>query len=157
MLVCWVGAGAGLLAGGASGWAVTSWWRDRPHIKYYRTEDGRWTAADSGGWIPGSWRFKWQAGRAVRRIEKEWGELDGDGDLPPPEELPPERSREELGFTGERPAIPFTRAHIDPRVPLSAALERRAPWWEAEHRAAYESLGFDYPSGLMTRVRELTP
>ena len=31
------------------------------------------------------------------------------------------------------------------------------PSWEAEHRAAYEAMGFDYPSGLMARVRELTP
>ena len=31
------------------------------------------------------------------------------------------------------------------------------PPWEAEHRAAYESLGFEYPSGMMERVRELTP
>ena len=64
------------------------------------------------------------------------------------EELPPERSREELGFTGPRLISPQTVELNHP------SRERRAPWWEAEQRAAYESLGLDYPSGLLARVRE---
>lgn len=70
-------------------------------------------------------------------------------------ELPPERSREELGFTGEQPAItPEARQALFIVGELGAHRERRAPWWEAEHRAAYESLGFDYPSGMIARVRD---
>lgn len=104
-----------------------------------------------------------------------WGREPGDEGygLAP---LPPERSREELGFTGEQPDIAWpwiTRLHdlarksadegttryIDDLLdsPLAAERERRPSWWEAEHRAAYESLGFDYPSGLLARVREMTP
>ena len=84
--------------------------------------------------------------------------------LPP---LPPERTWEQMtshqlplddGTRGVDSAG-IVRAHEPWRVEahLSAERERRAPWWEAEHRAAYESLGFDYPSGLMARVQELTP
>lgn len=53
------------------------------------------------------------------------------------EELPPERSAAALGFGAEQ--------------------ERRAPPWEAFQRIQYEAMGFEYPSGLMARVMELTP
>ena len=76
-----VGVGAGLLAGWIVGWAVTSWWHDRE-----RPADPPW------------W---WKPWLRFRR---------GDEDEPWPEHLeaalledrpplPPERSREELGFT----------------------------------------------------------
>ena len=79
--------------------------------------------------------------------------------------LPPERSWEEM-TTHDLPLIgavvsgPLDRGWalaVDAHALLHPERERRAPWWEAEHRAAYEAMGFDYPSGLMARVRELTP
>ena len=121
MIVFWVGAGAGLLAGWVCGWAVTSWWRDRHEAIGFGQEDD---------------------------------------ESAPPEDLPPERSREELGFTADLYEAYAADLRVGPaelEFWHDVAQERRAPWWEAEHRAAYESLGFDYPSGLMTRVRELTP
>ena len=58
---------------------------------------------------------------------------------------------EQPGFTHE----PCWNEPLSPRdLGLEATKERRAPWWEAEQRQAYEALGFDFPSGLMARVRE---
>lgn len=71
----------------------------------------------------------------------------------PLEELPPEQSAEALGFTGPPPPSPEVRHWRD----LEAKRERLASAAELEHRAAYEAMGFDFPSGLMARVRELTP
>ena len=122
MIVFWVGVGAGLLAGWVCGWAVTSWWRDRYAPLGFGQEDDE--------------------DELRAEADEEMSYFDG------PSPLPPERSREELGFTG--PIDHFLR---EPGY-LEAERERRAPWWEAEHRAAYESLGFDYPSGLMTKLTE---
>ena len=80
------------------------------------------------------------------------------------EELPPEQTWEQM-TSHQFPlvgTIVYDTQKPDFWTPQNQALlhperERRAPWWEAEHRAAYESLGFDYPSGLMARVRELAP
>ena len=95
-----------------------------------------------------------------------WPE-DWDGPL---EELPPERSREELGFTGPQPASMLAAAFLPEAIASDARMgpaerefwsdlyrphrERWAPAWEAEARSAYQALDLDYPSGLLARVRE---
>ena len=88
-----------------------------------------------------------------------WPEGWAEEELPP---LPPERTWEEM--TSHQ--LPIAEGaeesqkwllQLQRSNELSPQRERRAPWWEAEHRAAYEAMGFDYPSGLMERVRELTP
>ena len=88
-----------------------------------------------------------------RECEGCWCECGHDIDLPP------ERSWEELTVgTRGLDSVGLVREHEPWRVEahLSAGRERRAPWWEAEHRAAYDACGFDFPSGLMTRIREYT-
>ena len=120
-----------------------------------------------GAWFVGSrvWRWTWDGiWRLVYwlRWDRVTPLLEEEDNL---EELPPERSRKELGFTGE-PDIHCNYCtdgcvRCDPRKQdeyrWSPALERRAPKWEAEARGHYLSMGLDFPSGLMARVRELTP
>ena len=135
ILVCLVLTGAGMVARGL--WRglgqVRDWWHDRRRNRF-----------DEDDFI---------------EVGPPWAP----NDLPP---LPPERTWEQM--TSHQ--LPLTEAEFVAdleargwfRPDVQAALrdearERRAPWWEAEHRAAYESLGLDYPSGLMARVRELTP
>ena len=105
------------------------------------------------------------------KCEACWAENDGEGcdwamcgcachDDEGLEELPPERTWEQMTShqlpVADQPVPALMRATERLRA-LQAERERRAPWWEAEHRAAYEAMGFDYPSGMMERVRELTP
>lgn len=114
------------------------------------------TGEQTAGWIADWWRW-WPLGpehRIPRGMDPDcWYDTHEDclgcncacheND---PGELPPEQSWKEMI---EHP--PGVLAHLD------AGLERRSSWWEAEHRAAYESLGLDYPSGMIARIRELVP
>ena len=116
----------------------------------------------------GTWFLRGLATGAVRDVAAWWQDrrspnpdYDGDGwDYPgdgpaddddAPEPLPPELSAEDLGFTGLRSTgLGLTGF-------LSEHQERRAEPWEAFQRIQYEAMGFEFPSGLMARVRELTP
>ena len=115
-----------------------------------RVADGLERAWD---WL--SWRF---------RVDDGDDYADGAGDYAEPlEELPPERTWEQMtshqlpvtACTGRRDCRCGHGYHDNPLTGTAWApqRERRAPWWEAEHRAAYESLDLEYPSGLLARVR----
>ena len=108
------------------------------------------------------------------KCETCWAENDGEGcdwamcgcachdeedeeELPP---LPPERSWKQM--TGHQAPVVYDTQRPDFWTPQNQALlrperERRPPAYETEARAHYVAMGFDYPSGLMARVRELTP
>ena len=87
-----------------------------------------------------------------------WPEDWAEEELPP---LPPERTWEEM-TSHQLPVEPGSLDRgwalaVDAHALLAKDREWQVPWWEVQHRAAYEAMGFDYPSGLMARVRELTP
>ena len=141
LAVCGLIAATAAVAAGLE--QVRDWWRDRRSPNPDYDGDG-WDQPDDG---PGD-----------------------DDDLLPP--LPPERTWEQMtshqlplerALVGELERQGWFDADVQARLRAeyearhAPERERRAPWWEAEHRAAYESLGFDYPSGLMARVRELAP
>ena len=71
-------------------------------------------------------------------------------------ELPPERTWEQM-TSHQLPAAGMSREERKHWRKLEKARTVRAAVAEVQHRAAYEAMGFDYPSGLMERVRELTP
>lgn len=142
----------GVLALAATGlWAVLwqcdhlgRWIWERLHNRGYRIEDD-----PDEEFPPGEGNHFYEEGTPA-------------GPLDP---LPPERTWEQM-TSHQLPVVqiaPIARGPGDDGPQTwawqyaGAERERRAPWWEAEHRAAYESLGFDYPSGLMARMRELGP
>ena len=133
---------------------VRDWWIDR--------RDSR----ESGVPVSGFRRLReWTRDRVTPLLE----DKSYEDELEP---LPPERSWEQM-TSHQLPAADYERGFTDGAVfvnkqwstnppnmiptHLAPERERRPPAWEAEHRAAYEAMGFDYPSGLMERVRELTP
>lgn len=89
-------------------------------------------------------------------LPEDWAEL---------EELPPERSREELGFTGEQPVVPpeavlasFIVGELDGH--LMPERERREPAWVTEIWTAYAALGLEgtaFTRAMARQVRELAP
>ena len=93
------------------------------------------------------------------QADEEMGYFDG----PPP--LPPERTWEQmtshqLPVTDPPKPYPFTakeRQFAEAWGWHQPERERQPPAYETEARAHYVAMGFDYPSGLMARVRELTP
>ena len=121
-----------------------AWWGDR--------RDAR----ASGVPVSGFRRLReWSRDRVTPLLEDddEYEGHDWDPDCDTPGcpvhgNLPPERSAVELGFS--RPFHVTDGRYHEGR-------ERRASPWEADARAAYEVLGADFPSGLLARVRELTP
>ena len=139
ILVCLVLTGAGVMARGL--WRglgqVRDWWHDRRRDRF-----------DEDDFI---------------EVGPPWAP----DDLPP---LPPERTWEQMtslpltvadAVAEDRARwggpSPWAGKDSHTSAQLGAERERRPPWWEVQQRAAYEAMGFDYPSGLMARVRELTP
>ena len=88
--------------------------------------------------------------------------VEAEDDLEEP--LPPERTWEQMTSHALAAVAIYDAARQDMNVgPLETSLwhdvarERRPLAYEMEARAHYVAMGFEYPSGLMERVRELTP
>ena len=109
---------------------------------------------DAAGWLadwlqgridPPWWWKPW----LYRRAEKEPLE-----ELPLP--LPPERSWEQM-TSHQLPVVGMSPRERKDWEHREGVRRRGAKRVEMTHRAHYAAMGLDYPSGLMARVRELTP
>lgn len=108
---------------------------------------GLWSACTTvADVVRGVWDW-WRDRREPLTDEDEADLEDGTEVLDP---LPAPRSAVELGFTGEQAVVRQDGwDHL-----YRPQQERKAPWYEAEYRHHYAAMQLDYPSGLLTRVRE---
>ena len=124
----WVLRGAWHEVRGAAGW-LADWLQSRIDPPWW--------------WKPWLYRF---------RDDDQDAATEGE-ELPP---LPLERTWEQM-TSNQLPVVGMSPAERKHWQRLERGRKRRARRVEMTYRAHYVAMGFEFPSGLLARVRELTP